>query len=72
MVTAIRIDEIKNKIFYELRLDKMFNIPYLNTVGNMDTGFFIRTEVIIFFMIQGYSNYRNNVCVDCLTVKNIV
>ena len=39
MVTAIRIDEIKNKIFYELRLDKVFNIPYLNTVGNMDTGF---------------------------------
>ena len=39
MVTAIRIDEIKNKIFYELQLDKVFNIPYLKTVENMDTGF---------------------------------
>ncbi len=39
MVTAIRIDEIKNKIFYELQLDKVFNIPFLNTVGNMNTGF---------------------------------
>ena len=29
MVTAIRIDEIKNKIFYELQLDKVFNIPFL-------------------------------------------
>ena len=39
MVTAIRIDEIKNKIFYQLQLDKVFNIPFLNTVRNMDTGF---------------------------------
>ena len=33
MVTAIRIDEIKNKIFYELQLDKVFNIPFLTLLG---------------------------------------
>lgn len=34
MVTPIRIDEIKKKLFYELQLDKVLNIPYLNTDGN--------------------------------------
>ena len=33
MVTAIRIDGIKNKIFYELQLDKVFNIPFLTLLG---------------------------------------
>ena len=39
MATAIRFDEIKNKIFYELQLDKVFNIPFLTLLGIWDTGF---------------------------------
>jgi len=50
MVTPIRIDEIKKKLFYELQLDKVLNIPYLNTDGNMYTGFF-QNRGSNFFMI---------------------
>ena len=72
MVTAIRIDEIKNKIFYELQLDKVFNIPFLTLLGIWILVFYQNRGSKFFFMIYGYSNYRNNVCVDCLTVKNLV
>ena len=49
MVTAIRIDEIKNKIFYELQLDKVFDIPLL-TLLELDTGF-LSEQRFYFFMI---------------------
>ena len=50
MVPAIRIDEIKNKIFCELQPDKVFNIPFLTLLGIWIL-VFIRTEVLIIFMI---------------------
>ena len=71
MVTAIRIDEIKNKIFYELQLDKVFNFPFLTLLGIWLLVFY-QNRGSSFFHDLGLSNYRNNVCVDCLTVKNLV
>ena len=71
MVNAIRIDEIKNKIFYELQLGKVFNIPFLTLLETWILVFY-QNRGSNFFMIYGYSKYRNNVCVDCLTLKNLV